>query len=159
MSHWYRALQLCILITFPFSVKAYCFKSAGDFYHIDPLILKSVAMYESSLNQWAIHINRDKRNRILSIDYGLMQINSVNVPRFISQKVISNKEELLSRPCANVHIGASILASNMKICGVSWDCIGSYNAGFLPKYASTRRAYGLKVHEIYNGFKRHKQGR
>lgn len=152
-------LSLLLLLVVPVSINAYCFKAAGEQYHINPLLLKSIAMYESSLNQWAIHVNRDKDHRVLSIDYGLMQINSVNVPNLIHKGVIKNKDELLSRPCTNVYIGASILARNIKICGVSWDCIGSYNAGFLTKHALVRRAYGQKVREIYRGFKRAEQGR
>jgi len=161
MVYWLRTQHfiLLLLLVVPVSINAYCFRAAGDQYHIDPLLLKSIAMYESSLNQWAVHVNRDKDHRVLSMDYGLMQINSVNVPRLIKQNVIKNKDELLSKPCTNVYIGASILARNIKICGVSWDCIGSYNAGFLTKDASVRRAYGQKVHEIYRELKRKEEGR
>ncbi len=61
-------------------VDAFCFESAGAKYHIDPLLVKAIAIGESSLRPDVTNINRDKKTgQALSTDYGLMQVNSSHI--------------------------------------------------------------------------------
>ncbi|ENG8658004.1 lytic transglycosylase domain-containing protein, partial [Salmonella enterica subsp. enterica serovar Bareilly] len=111
-------------------VDAFCFESAGAKYHIDPLLVKAIAIGESSLRPDVTNINRDKKTgQALSTDYGLMQVNSSHIASLIAQGYIRSSQDLLNRPCLNVQIGTWILAKHFQVCGISWNCLGSYNAG------------------------------
>lgn len=68
-----------------------CFAQAGQRYLIDPLLLKSIATVESSLIPDRINHNKEK-GKILSTDYGLMQINSSHIPNL--KKTWRNKRQI-----------------------------------------------------------------
>lgn len=129
---------------------AFCFDAAGKKYGIDPLLLRAIAKTESGLNPRAVNYNKSG-GKTVSADYGLMQINSKNMPKLISMGVIKSKEDLLDKPCLNVQIGAYILAGSFKVCNLSWECLGSYNAGFVqsPRQKSRRNIYADKVYKHY----------
>ncbi|HDQ4465231.1 TPA: lytic transglycosylase domain-containing protein [Pseudomonas aeruginosa] len=133
------------------SVTAYasCFKEAGARYSIDPLLLRAIARQESSLNPTAKNFNRDKDGHVMSIDYGLMMINSTHIPELIRLGVIKRASDLLSNPCLNVMIGAWILARHFKVCGISWICLGSYNAGFKEESEGRRLNYARRIYAKY----------
>ncbi|EQB1145935.1 transglycosylase SLT domain-containing protein, partial [Escherichia coli] len=57
-----------------------CFIQAGKRYLIAPELLKTIAQQESSLVATAINHNKNKSGKIISTDYGIMQINSVHIP-------------------------------------------------------------------------------
>ncbi|HGJ5921505.1 transglycosylase SLT domain-containing protein, partial [Arsenophonus apicola] len=63
-------LAICLSGT----AQAFCFNEAGALYQIDPKLLKVIAQQESSLSAKAVNHNRDKQGRVLSVDYGLMQV-------------------------------------------------------------------------------------
>ncbi|PAU99278.1 lytic transglycosylase, partial [Arsenophonus sp. ENCA] len=86
------------------TAQAFCFNEAGAIYQIDPKLLKAIAQQESSLSARAVNINRDKQGRVLSTDYGLMQINSTHIPKLQKMGVIRNPKDLLNQPCLNVKI-------------------------------------------------------
>lgn len=132
---------------------AFCFDAAGVKYHIDPLLLKAIATGESSLRPGITNINRDKNTgRALSTDYGLMQVNSTHIPSLIAQGFIRSPQELLTRPCLNVQIGTWILAKHFQVCGISWNCLDSYNAGFRKDRHETRESYANRIYAIYRQF-------
>jgi len=140
-------------------VAAFCFDAAGAKYHIDPLLIKAIARGESSLNPSVININRDKRTgRALSEDYGLMQVNSTHIPELIRDGVIAQKSDLLTRPCLNVQVGTRILASHFQVCGISWNCLGSYNAGFRKDRHETRESYANRIYAIYKRLLKQEKG-
>lgn len=126
-----------------------CFNSAGARYQIEPLLLKAVAKGESWLRPWVTNTNRDKKGNPVSTDYGLMQINSTHVPKLIRMGIIQSAEDLLKRPCLNIQIGAWILASHFQVCGVTWNCLGSYNAGFRKDRHETREQYANRIWGFY----------
>lgn len=130
-----------------------CFNAAGARYQIEPLLLKSIAKGESSLRPWVTNTNRDKKGEALSTDYGLMQINSTHIPKLIRMGVIRNANDLLTRPCLNIQIGAWILATHFQVCGVTWNCLGSYNAGFRQDRHETREHYANRIWGIYQSLK------
>ena len=74
-----------------------------------------------------------------------MQINSTHVPKLIRMGIIQSAEDLLKRPCLNIQIGAWILASHFQVCGVTWNCLGSYNAGFRKDRHETREQYANRI--------------
>ena len=126
-----------------------CFIQAGKRYLIAPELLKTIAQQESGLVATAINHNKNKSGKIISTDYGLMQINSVHIPELKKLGVIKNKDELLKKPCLNIHTGAWILARHFQRCGVNWECLGSYNAGFSKNTTARRMIYARKIHNRY----------
>lgn len=131
-----------------------CFAVAGARYQIEPLLLKAISVGESSLKPGAINFNKDKKTgKINSIDYGLMQINSTHIPKLIMMGVIKESNDLITKPCLNIHIGSWILAKHFQVCGVNWNCLGSYNAGFRKDRNKTREQYANKIWKIYRDMK------
>ncbi|EFA4303033.1 TPA: lytic transglycosylase domain-containing protein [Escherichia coli] len=122
---------------------------AGKRYLIAPELLKTIAQQESGLVATAINHNKNKSGKIISTDYGIMQINSVHIPELKKLGVIKNKDELLKKPCLNIHTGAWILARHFQRCGVNWECLGSYNAGFSKNNTARRMIYARKIHNRY----------
>ncbi|HCO6600909.1 TPA: transglycosylase SLT domain-containing protein, partial [Escherichia coli] len=49
----------------------------------------------------------------------------------------------------NIHTGAWILARHFQRCGVNWECLGSYNAGFSKNNTARRMIYARKIHNRY----------
>lgn len=138
-----------LLLTFAQPAQAFCYKEAGERYHIDPLLLRAISKVESRFNPGAINYNRDKKGRITSRDYGLMQINSTQLPKLRAMGVLNNEQDLLTKPCLNVMVGAWVLARHLQVCGVTWECLGSYNAGFADDNSSRRMIYARKVYAEY----------
>lgn len=97
------------------AAQAFCFNEAGAIYQIDPTLLKAIAQQESRLSAKAVNTNRDKRGRVLSVDDGLMQVNSTHIPRLQKMGVIRHPEDLLHQPCLNVKIGAWILGRTIFV--------------------------------------------
>lgn len=145
-----RSLMALILLSAVFHsqpTEAYCFNIAGEKNRIDPLLLKSIAIQESNLNQHAINLSGNKLKR--SKDYGLMQINSLHIPQLKKKGIIKTERDLLNKPCLNVQIAAEILSQHLHICGRNWECLGSYNAGFARSQKRTREIYAKKIRKIY----------
>lgn len=141
---------LVLLVLFCARAHAFCFDAAGAKYHIDPLLIQAIATGESSLRPGVTNINRDPgTGRAVSSDYGLMQVNSSHIPALIGKGFISSPRDLLTKPCLNVQIGTWILASHFQVCGISWNCLGSYNAGFRTDRHETRESYANRIYAIY----------
>lgn len=141
---------LMFVVLFCARANAFCFDAAGAKYHIDPLLIQAIATAESNLHAGITHVNRDVRTgRALSTDYGLMQVNSTHIPALIAKGFISSPQDLLTKPCLNVQTGTWILATHFQVCGISWNCLGSYNAGFRKDRHETRESYANRVYAIY----------
>lgn len=152
MLRWrvFRPLMVLTLCGVPLWAQAFCFDAAAAKYHVSPLLIKSMAIGESNLDPHATNDNRDKKTgKIKSTDYGLMMVNSTHIPRLVSMGVIRDKNDLLNKPCLNVQIGTWILAKHFQVCGVSWNCLGSYNAGFRADRHETRERYANRIWKIY----------
>lgn len=136
----------------PQAAQAFCFKEAGARYQIDHRLLVAIARQESGLNPKSTNANRNKAGKVVSRDYGLMQVNSSQIPGLISMGVLTSKDDLLNNPCLNVQIGAWILAKHLKQCGVNWSCLGSYNAGFKNSdvQEARRMNYARKIYRNYS---------
>lgn len=97
-----------------------CFNRAGQHYRVSPLLLKSIARVESSMNPRALNQNTNK-----SRDIGLMQINSSWFSKLRKHGI---SEESLWEPCVNITVGAWILADAISRHGLSWKAIGVYHS-------------------------------
>ncbi|MBS0057775.1 MULTISPECIES: lytic transglycosylase domain-containing protein [Yersinia] len=140
----FGSVMLCLAAP----AQAWCFDEAGARYHINAQLLRAIAVRESSLDPNAIGINRTA-GKISSRDYGLMQINTQQLPRLKRLGIIKNEQDLLTNPCLNVQIGAWILAQHLQICGSNWSCLGSYNAGFSPEREPRRMWYSKNIYKEY----------
>ena len=126
-----------------------CFITAGKRYSIDPGLLKIIARRESSLNPRAINHNRNDSGKIISTDYGIMQINSTHIPGLKKMGIIRSEKDLLNNVCLNIQTGAWILARHFQRCGVNWECLGSYNAGFSKSNTHRRMKYARQIYSAY----------
>src|SRR5215469_2364709 len=97
-----------------------CFDEAARYQKVNPLILRAIAWQESHNRPDAVH-----RNANGSIDYGVMQINSVHLP-VLSQYGIS--QSTLMEPCKNVYIAAWHLRQKMNKYGNTWAAVGAYHS-------------------------------
>ncbi|ELO0595366.1 lytic transglycosylase domain-containing protein [Salmonella enterica] len=143
------AVTVILMSLASFTARAFCFEAAGAKYGISPRLLEAIARGESHLDPRAINVNRDKKGQVNSTDYGLMQINSTHIPELQAMGVIRSADDLY-RPCLNVQTGAWVLAKHFQVCGITWNCLGSYNAGFRADRNETREHYANRIWRIYN---------
>lgn len=121
--------------------QANCWDHAASTFNISPQLLYAIAQQESDLNPDVIGYNANG-----SQDYGLMQINSIHLPRL---RQLGINEQRLKEPCISIIVGASILADMMQRYGYSWEAVGAYNAGTAPERYTMRMRYASKVWEHY----------
>lgn len=100
--------------------RADCFDEAARYQKVNPLILRAIAWQESHNHPDALHKNDNG-----SVDYGLMQINSIHLPT-LSQYGISTGT--LMEPCKNVYIAAWHLRQKMNKYGNTWHAVGAYHS-------------------------------
>lgn len=115
---------------------AACFEEAATRYQVPVALLKAISKIESSGNPRAINRNRDG-----SYDIGHMQINSRWLPVLSKHGI---REVDLWDACTNTHVGAWVLAGNIRRYGYTWEAIGAYNAASPDK----RIVYAHKVAQV-----------
>lgn len=87
---------------------------------MSPVVLQAIAWQESHGNASAVH-----RNANGSIDYGMMQFNSVHLPVLARYGVSAGD---LMNPCANIFVAAWHLHKMMVKYGNTWTAIGAYHS-------------------------------
>lgn len=124
---------------------AYCWAEVGSQFDIEPELLQAIAAVESGYRADAMNI----ANRNGTRDIGLMQINSIHLPRLL--KLGITEERLLDEPCLSVEVGASILAEFIQRFGYNWTAVGAYNAGSGAgsERESLRMQYAQKIWARY----------
>jgi soluble lytic murein transglycosylase-like protein len=131
------------------TASAYCFAEASKEYNIPETLLRAIAKVESGGRQDAIRLPGVAGNVDRSTDYGLMQINSVWLPKLSRYHI--DKKVLLEDACINVKVGAWILAGNIDRLGYGWEAVGAYNAGCKgiskQRCAQLRNTYTNKVYK------------
>ncbi|WP_218073202.1 lytic transglycosylase domain-containing protein [Escherichia coli] len=140
---------LSILITKMSFASSACFNEAGTMFRIEPNLIKAIALVESNLKKDSIGKNRDKKNNIKSLDYGVMQINQMHIPMLKKRGIIKDERDLLDNPCLNIKIGTEILYKHFSRCGMTWQCLGTYNAGFAMDNQKKRLQYAQKIYIVY----------
>lgn len=96
------------------------FAQAGEAFQIDPKLLLRIAQIESGLNPHAVNHNKNG-----TIDIGLMQINSIHLPK-LTKIGITQKE--LFDPEINIYVGTLLLSSHIRKKGYNFDAIGCYHS-------------------------------
>lgn len=96
------------------------FEDAGNHYNIPPLLLKKIATIESGINPRAIN-----RNENGTLDYGIMQINSMHLKR-LSQWGIN--EQNIMEPKINIFVGGWLLQEHIQKHGFNFQAIGNYHS-------------------------------
>ncbi|MFO2465234.1 transglycosylase SLT domain-containing protein [Pseudomonas sp. 15FMM2] len=130
-----QALLLCALVGSN-EAKGYCWTEAASRHDIEPELLQAIAAVESGYRPEAMNYSNNNGTR----DIGLMQINSIHLPRLLKQGI--TEQRLLDEPCLSVEVGASILAGFIKQFGYNWTAVGAYNAG--PGAGAQREALRLR---------------
>ena len=128
-----RLLVAAHFLLFSLSSHAHCFEQAGARYGVAPALLEAISTVESGGNPQARNLNRDG-----SEDLGHMQINSRWLGILSSYGI--DRQKLLD-PCLNTHVGAWILAQNIRQHGYGWEAVGAYNA----RSPAKRNAYSHRV--------------
>ena len=113
--------------------KADCFTDAAQYQKVNPTILHGIAVVESQNNPKAIN-----RNKNGSIDFGLMQVNSIHLPELKRYKI--GRRDLM-QSCKNIYVAAWLLRRAMNRYGNTWAAVGGYHSN-TPK---ERYAYAMKV--------------
>ncbi|NVZ26798.1 transglycosylase SLT domain-containing protein [Pseudomonas gingeri] len=121
---------------------AFCWDSAGRRHGIEPELLYAIAQVESDLRAQAVGHNSNG-----SRDIGLMQINSLHLPRLAARGI--TEQQLLEDPCLSVQVGATILAEFIERHGYGWTAVGAYNAGSGEDRQAARERYARKVWRLY----------
>lgn len=140
MKTLFNALLLLMAAGVCSSAHAFCYREAASKYHLPVVLVMAISKHESGFNPKATNVNKGE----LGTDYGLMQINSRHTPDLIKRGIISRQDDLF-KPCLNVQIGAWILSKHLATCGYTWECIGSYNAGFKPGSRARRLWYAGEI--------------
>jgi len=131
---------------------AYCWKEAATQYNIEPELLQAIAVVESGNRAQVMnHANRNGTR-----DIGLMQINSIHLPRLLKQGI--TEDRLINEPCLSVEVGASILAEFIQRFGYNWTAVGSYNVGTGtgPEREALRMQYAQKIWAYYEQLVAHR---
>ncbi|VVP32651.1 hypothetical protein PS865_04443 [Pseudomonas fluorescens] len=124
------------------SAMAGCWEEAAERHSVEPELLYAIAQVESSLRPDVVN-----RNKNGSRDLGLMQINSIHLPRLAKQGI--TEQQLLAEPCVSIDVGASILAEIIGRHGYNWTAVGAYNAGSGAAREAARLRYARKVYQRY----------
>jgi lysozyme-related protein Hpa2 len=117
-----RLIRWTMLTILPFTGTAYadCFEDAAAYQHLNANVLRALAWQESR-NQ----PNSLRHNTNGSIDYGVMQINSVHLPELSRYGI--DRTTLLD-PCKSVYIAAWHLRRQVLKYGETWKAVGAYHS-------------------------------
>ncbi len=96
LSHIACALLIAPIALVASSARADCFDDGASWQHLNPPILRAIAWQESYNNADATHSNANG-----SVDYGVMQINSIHLPEL---KQYGIRRDALMVPCEKMYI-------------------------------------------------------
>jgi soluble lytic murein transglycosylase-like protein len=145
-----RALIAVAALLVPVAASATCWEEAGQWYGIDPLLLKAIAWKESRGWTGAVGPKLPDGNRAL----GVMQINTIHLP-VLSQYGI--RREDLFDACTSQKVGAWVLADCIQRFGATWKAVGCYYAGPASKNVAAQVEYVMDVQRYYDGYRRQAQ--
>ena len=114
-----------------------CINRAAIAYHVPVPIILSVMKQEGGKNGQAI------RNKNGTIDYGILQINSIWLPKIAAYGY--TKEDIQYNACKNMLVGVWIIAQNMASNPSVWKAIANYHSR-TPVY---NHRYQKKIYSHY----------
>lgn len=137
MSTMRRVLLSCFVVGMSLATvaQADCLDDAAVFHRVSPTLVRGIAQVESGMRSWVTNTNTNG-----SEDIGLMQINSVHLPRLAKYGIT---RQSLFDPCTNAYVGTWILADCLSRYGDTWTAVGCYNAGSPDK----RLRYANRVYQ------------
>jgi soluble lytic murein transglycosylase-like protein len=130
-----------VLFGFCAGAHADCFDAASQYHQVNPLVLRAIAWAESHNEPLATHQNPNG-----TMDYGVMQINSVHLPA-LGQYGIST--QTLMDPCANVYVAAWHLRHQMNKYGNTLAAVGAYHS----ESPELRDHYAQRIVQILKDWK------
>jgi len=121
------SIQISLVANNSFSENFYkfdsTFKSISKKYNVPFALLKAIALTENYKFS-----NKEKmNNKNKTVDYGLMQINSLWL------KKLNIKKRDIVKPAVNIGVAALIINDLISKYGYSWDTIGKYHS-YTPKH-------------------------
>ncbi|WP_392433363.1 lytic transglycosylase domain-containing protein [Yersinia sp. HM-2024] len=129
-----------MLFLVPAAAQASCLSNAAIRWDVPEIILEAIIIHESGGQPHARNINKNG-----SHDYGLMQINTINIAPLKSKGIINDKQALM-HPCTNIEAGAYLLSQKFKKHGYSWRAVGAYHSETIQY----RDKYASKIMKIVN---------
>ncbi|WP_171035329.1 lytic transglycosylase domain-containing protein [Limnobacter alexandrii] len=117
---------------------AHCYSSAAQYHGVNEVVLRAIAIRESTENPSAVNINSNG-----SKDVGVMQINSINLEEL---GIYGISEKHLWDACNNIYVGAWILRKHIDHSGNTWKAVGRYKS----KTPSIRDEYAKEIESIVN---------
>lgn len=120
------------------SAAAACLEEAAAKYGQPVGLLRAIAKVESEFNPRAVN-----RNTNGSEDIGLMQINSVHLPKLGAYGI--TRDGLLDA-CTNSHVGAFFVADAVRRLGWNWTAVGAFHSAT----GRLRRRYAQKIWQAWH---------
>ncbi|WP_020203505.1 lytic transglycosylase domain-containing protein [Cupriavidus sp. WS] len=130
-----RACIAAVIVLAP-AAHADCLDEAAQYQQLSPVLLRAIAQHESGMRASAVN-----RNANGTEDIGLMQINSVHLPRLARYGIT---RQSLFNPCVNAYVGAWVLRDCLDRNGATWNAVGCYNAGAPEK----RLRYANRIYQV-----------
>ena len=114
-----------------------CINRAAVTYHVPATIILSIIKKENGKNGDAI------RNKNGTFDYGVMQINSIWLPKILAYGY--TQKDLQFNACKNVAVGTWIISQNMGNKDLLWKSIANYHSRTL----SHNTPYQKSIYQAY----------
>lgn len=134
-----HASTLAALLLSTTSVSAAnCIDEAAAYYHVNPLVLRAIAIVESSGRPGAVNVNVNG-----SIDRGMYQINSIHLNELAGVGIVPAD---LHDVCLSSYIASLLLKRKKLRFGDTWAAVGAYHSTTPEK----RDAYSRKVRTVFN---------
>ncbi len=94
-----------------------CFSHAAQTYGVNAKVLMAIAWHESHFLPWRMHRNSDG-----STDYGVMQVNSRNLP------ALGLTTQTVMQPCTHILAAARLYGRAVRRYGNTWAAVGVYHS-------------------------------
>ena len=120
---------------------ANCIDEAAAYYQVNPLVLRAIAIVESSARPGAVNINVNG-----SMDRGMYQINSIHLNELSGVGIVPAD---LHDVCLSSYIASLLLKRHKLRFGDTWAAVGAYHSTTPEK----RDAYSRKVRVVFNMMK------
>lgn len=136
-------LTILTTLTLLFSTvcMADCFDDAATYQKVNPTMLRAIQQVENAPgNPKAIG-----RNKNGSVDYGLMQINSIHLPELNKHGI--HRKDLLNS-CKNIYVAAWLLRRSMDRYGNTWAAAGGYHSNMPHERAQYARKVQKAIRTI-----------
>lgn len=115
-----------------------CINTAAIYFHVPATLILSVIKKENGRNGQAV------KNKNNSYDYGVMQINSIWLPKISGYGY--TKEDIQFNACKNVFVGTWILAQSIAEGKDVWQGVGNYHSHTWEH----NNAYKKSIYATYN---------